>query len=364
MSKKTIGFVITSMQSGGAEKVMSILVNNFSEEFNVHLFVYNTRPSFYPIRSDVKIHYLFYNEINRNKFHLLWDHFSAFFTLKSLCNKNKIDCIVSFTTTINVLSIILGKISSIPVIISERYEPLHYHINGKIALLRRIFYRYATEIVFQTARVESSFSKLKVKLPKKKSVIYNPIDNKFKSEGETRQNIILSVGRLTHEKGHDLLLNSFSLIKKKGWILNIIGDGANKEKLIELTKELEISDSVFFLGKQKNIESYLSQSSIFVMPSRTEGFPNALCEAMISGCAVVSFDCPNGPGEIIQNNFNGLLAEQENIYQMATYIDSLIENESLRLELGSNATKLSELLDESIICKQWKQLVLQNILKK
>jgi GalNAc-alpha-(1->4)-GalNAc-alpha-(1->3)-diNAcBac-PP-undecaprenol alpha-1,4-N-acetyl-D-galactosaminyltransferase len=356
-NKISIGFAISSMRNGGAERVMSILVNYFSEKYDVHLFIYSEVQSFYPLDNNVKIHYLF-NENITSKYDLIKKHFKAFFLFQKICKTYEIKCLISFTTFVNAISIILGKKIKIPILISERFEPLYCNPGKLNSFFRKLTYRFASDIILQTAQVEKSFTKLGVKLPLRKSVIFNPIDNNFKRNTQIiKEKVILSIGRLSDEKGHHLLLQSFAVLKLKDWKLEIIGDGVNKEKLINLASKLGISESVIFLGKKKDVIHYLNRCSIFVLPSLTEGFPNVLCEAMATGCAVVSFDCPNGPSELIQNYNNGILVENGSIEELSNAIIYLVNNEDIRVEFGLKASEIHNILDKSLICREWEEII-------
>ncbi len=360
-NKIRIGFAISSMRSGGAERVMSILVNFFSEKYEVHLFIYSETSSFYQLNKNVIIHHLF-NENITGKLDLIKKHFRAFFLFKKICKTNEIKCLISFTTFVNCISIIIGKVLKIPVLISERNEPFYYNPGKFNSFFRKNTYKHASEIILQTAQVEKSFTKLGVKIPIGKSIIFNPIDINFKREIEIKkEKIILSIGRLSDEKGHHLLLQSIANLKLKDWKLEIIGDGVNKEKLIALASKLGISNSVFLLGKQNDVIHYLNRCSIFVLPSLTEGFPNVLCEAMATGCAVVSFDCPNGPSELINNNNNGLLVENGNIEELSKAILYLVNNEDKRLEFGLKASNIHKILNKSLICQEWEEIIKKRI---
>ncbi len=360
-NKISIGFAISSMRNGGAERVMSILVNYFSEKYDVHLFIYSEVQSFYSLDNNVKIHYLF-NENITSQYDLIKKHFKAFFLFQKICKTYDIKCLISFTTFVNCVSIIVGKGLKIPVLISERYEPLYYNPGRLNRFFRKYLYKHASEIILQTAHVEKSFTKLGVKLPLGKSIIFNPIDINFKRNNEIiKEKVILSIGRLSDEKGHHLLLQSFADLKLKDWKLEIIGDGVNKEKLINLATKLGISESVIFLGKKKEVIHYLNRCSIFVLPSLTEGFPNVLCEAMATGCAVVSFDCPNGPNELINHNNNGLLVEKGNIEKLSKAIINLVNNEDKRVEFGLKASEIHMILNKSLICQEWEKIIKNRI---
>jgi glycosyltransferase involved in cell wall biosynthesis len=353
-----IGFFITTMNSGGAERVMSLIANyHASKGHDVFLFIYYKVPSFYKLNSSIKTFYLTPDRPKLGKFGIVYQYFINYFKVKRILKTEKIDCLVSFTTVINCFSTVLAKDLGIPLVISERNEPLIYKPSAGLNFLRKLIYRYADAIVLQTERSRMSFDKLKIKLPSIKAVIFNPVDPSFKNYNLERDNTIVSVGRLTKEKGHDLLLRAFALVKSKNWKLLMIGDGLEKDNLIRLSESLNISEQISWLGKKKNICDFLNKSSIFILPSRTEGFPNALCEAMACGCAVISFDCQNGPSEIIRNGENGILVPDGDINSMSVSLDALIQNEAMRFELSAKATTMKTELAVDRICEKWESLI-------
>ncbi len=121
----------------------------------------------------------------------------------------------------------------------------------------------------------------------------------------------ISIARLTHQKNIHLLLMSFKKARELGssWPLIIIGDGEDKQSLIQLCHKLEITQHVFFLGYKSNPLPYLAKAGAFVMSSREEGFPVSLLESMALRCPIISLACPTGPSDILQNGRLGKLVE-------------------------------------------------------
>lgn len=156
-------------------------------------------------------------------------------------------------------------------------------------------------------------------LKEKLVIIPNPIDINllFKKSDDSVSfppslesgKFFISVARLTHQKNIHLLLNSYHKARKLGctWPLVIIGDGEDKESLMQLSNDLLLSDHVLFLGYQKNPLPFLSKAGAFVMSSREEGFPVSLLEAMALGCPIISLACPTGPKDILKNGELGKL---------------------------------------------------------
>lgn len=168
-----------------------------------------------------------------------------------------------------------------------------------------------------------------------------------------RKSIILAVGRLgDYLKGFDLLIESFSLLQNKDWELHIAGGDEDGASLKELATSLGIIERIKFLGKVQDIDKYYAQTGIYVIPSRSEGFPNALVEAMANGCACVAFDFTAGPRDIIKDKVSGVIVENGNVSKLAKTIDYLIENPEKRTQLGQSAKGIRDKLNQKIIINE------------
>ncbi len=144
----------------------------------------------------------------------------------------------------------------------------------------------------------------------------------------------ISIARLTHQKNIHLLLQSYKKANELGcsWPLLIIGDGEDKENLIQLSNNLEIADHVFFVGYQSNPHPYLANAGTFVMSSREEGFPVSLLEAMTLGCPIISLACPTGPTDILKNGQIGKLIPftEDNPDELGLAMFEMSKDSSLR----------------------------------
>jgi len=187
-------------------------------------------------------------------------------------------------------------------------------------------------------------------------VIYNPLKIENFDLNVKKQNIVLGVGRLDKQKGFDLLIKAFNKIGKDDWRLVIAGDGAERERLEKLIKELGATN-IELIGKTKEIFKYYNQASIFALSSNKEGFPNVLIEAMAFGCAVVSFDCPYGPAEIIEDRVNGILVKNQDENGLKEAIGLLIKDEELRKSLSKEAIKVREKYSIEKIAKEWEKAI-------
>lgn len=169
--------------------------------------------------------------------------------------------------------------------------------------------------------------------------------------------IAIAIGRLDYQKGFDLLIEAWKLIKNEEWKLEIYGDGPEKEKLLLKIKKLKLENKIFLKGTTKNIEKKLLESSIYILSSRHEGLPLVLLEAMECGLPLVSFECPCGPKDIIIHEKSGFLVENGNIDELANKVEELMNSFKLRKVLGERAKLESEKYSLEIIMKKWQNLI-------
>jgi glycosyltransferase involved in cell wall biosynthesis len=142
--------------------------------------------------------------------------------------------------------------------------------------------------------------------------------------------LLLACGRLTRQKGFDLLLNACAALPQDSWSqLWILGDGPERDRLIRQAVRLGLKDRVSLLGFRHNPYKYMAAADVFILSSRWEGFANVLVEAMACGCPIVSFDCPHGPAEILVEGEFGVLIAPESPQALAAAIVDLLGNSSL-----------------------------------
>lgn len=188
-------------------------------------------------------------------------------------------------------------------------------------------------------------------------VIYNPLPffPEQVSDGSRKQ--VIAVGRYVPQKGFDRLISAWQLVARKhpDWVLRIYGDGM-REQLQQQIDSLGITTSCILEHTVANIIDKYCESSIFTLSSRFEGFGMVIIEAMACGVPPVSFTCPCGPRDIINDGKDGLLAEDGNIEELAEKISYLIEHEDIRKEMGKQARLNVQRFQIENIAGQWKQL--------
>jgi len=349
-NRKKILFIISSLSSGGAERVISILANKFVENREVVIVTMAKSDSFYPLDKNIKHIKLGLLKDSSNIFQSFNNSIKRIKALAKIFQDEKPDIIISFMTHTNILSIVAAKLVGKKIIISERIAYDHYESKA-LNIIRRFIYPLSDAFVTQTYADMKNYDFLK-----KAYVIYNPIEIQNCNTNTKKQNIILGVGRLDKQKGFDVLIKAFNEMKVNDWRLVIAGEGDERNNLKKMIKNLQATN-IELVGKKKDIFKWYEKSSIFVLSSKKEGFPNVLIEAMSMGCAVVSFDCPYGPAEIIEDGINGILVENQNKEKLKEAIKKLIDDKNLRNKLSKEAVKVQEKYALDKITKEWEKVI-------
>lgn len=185
----------------------------------------------------------------------------------------------------------------------------------------------------------------------------NFIQNKKTIEGIERKKQIISVGRLSPEKGFDRLLLIWKkfIVNNEDYILKIVGDGHEKEKLIRLAQTLNISNSVVFTGYLNNNETVkeIQKSKIYVMTSVNEAFGIVLLEAVTQGIPIVAYDVRVGPRSIIKDGYNGFLVKENDVETFIERLNCLLEEDDIYYNMSKNAITSSKLYSEEHLKARW-----------
>lgn len=189
-------------------------------------------------------------------------------------------------------------------------------------------------------------------------LIPDPIPFKVDQVSTLSSKRIVSIGRYAYEKGNDLLLKAWAKVEKQcqDWTLEIYGQG-NQTPYRELMQEQGIDETRCHLhGSITDVTNIYQGSSIFTLPSRFEGFGLVIIEAMAYGVPVVTFDCENGPRNIIINNQDGILVKPFDIDEYAEKLLRLIKDDQLRFQMGKRAHESSQRYLIEDIAQKWKDL--------
>lgn len=363
---KNIAFVIHSLGSGGAERVVTTLANNLSYDYEVTIVTFVKSEPFYPLNDNVRVCYCLKNiKPSQNVFQSVSLNFKLYRHICQFAKEHSFDLLIGFMTQANVLTVLSSYKVGIPNIISERNNPKLDRTPRFWKILKRIAYPMTDALVVQTKPI-ADYYKPYIQNDKIK-VIQNPIARSYtdqvrSSQNTASENVILHVGRLCNQKGQELAIKAFAELKLNDWELLLLGEGPKRKEYEDLITKLGLGDSVKLLGRIKNVSDYYVKSSIFVFPSRYEGFPNALTEAMYMGLPCVSADCPTGPSELIQDGKNGFLIPVDDILELRKKMAQLVSDSQLRQELGKNAHVSVKHLEENHISNLWKALISESLI--
>jgi len=353
VEKKLLFFV--DDYGGGAGNVIQILSSEISKrsDFTPVVVVLNPHSSKHKLSKDVKvIEYSLQNNWSSNKLVFFCRNIKA---IRSIVYNVNPDAIISFINNINTivcLSLLFNN--SIPIIVSERSNPLAIKPFGLYRFLRPIAYRRANIISVQCDIFRSFMPNLKDKMVVTPNPVLKPMQVKsvYNFDGLIK---LVSCARLDTVKRFDLLIEIFAELHKtySNTQLTIWGEGPERQKLENLIAELGLSNCVLLPGSTQDIYAELCESDIYLMTSAQEGFPNALCEAMACGLPVIAFECHKGLRDIIDNYKNGILVDAGDSDSYLEALQSIIVNFDLRANIGKNAKYISEKFSIDIVSNLW-----------
>jgi glycosyltransferase involved in cell wall biosynthesis len=198
-------------------------------------------------------------------------------------------------------------------------------------------------------------------------VIHNPIDvaevQRLGCEPlpcEQARPFIVAVGRLEHQKGHDLLLKAFAISgAARDTDLVIVGRGTRETELKRQAAELGVADQVRFVGFTANPWAWISRARLFVLPSRWEGFPTAVVETLACGVPALVTSCEFGPAEIVQHGRSGWVVPPEDPAAFAAAISHLLSRPELAAELAAAGPARAGLYDADSMVGGYNTLFLE-----
>lgn len=177
---------------------------------------------------------------------------------------------------------------------------------------------------------------------------------------DSRKQIVLAVGRLEPQKGFDRLLPVWKEVANRveGWKLRIVGNGWMRQELEAQAETLGIADRVEFLPATPRVAEYYKEAPVYVMSSRYEGLPMVLIEAKQCGMACVSYDCPNGPDEIIRDGQDGYVVSDGDSSALADRLVRLLNDVALQVRFSQAAIEdTCSRFSQDTIMEQWNKLL-------
>jgi len=351
MNKKIL-IINNGLAGGGIEKASTSFANYLAEQqFEVFvLAVYKSEP-FFQLDSGITF---IEPTFTRNSFNKHLYIFKLLAYIRKNVDKINPDTVLSYGEWINPYVLLAINLDKYPVYVSDRMNPLA-KLPFLSAALKKNLYKKASGIIAQTNFAKQIlFEKTKSKNIK---VIPNPL-TPIEGTYIEKKNIIISVGRLSSEKGHKYLIESFSKINNVDWKLSIVGDGNERASLEKLSHKLEVEDRIIFHGHLKDFSKLMYESKIFVLPSLKEGFPNALIEAMSVPLPCITTNFFEGENEIIDHGINGLVISPGSIEELTEALNLLINDSDLREKIAINAFKVRENYKFEKIAKKYMNFII------
>jgi glycosyltransferase involved in cell wall biosynthesis len=366
--KPKLLFLIPSLEAGGAQKVLSILLNYVSKEiFDITLCVLTETGVFYDAVPDsVK-------KVNLRISRVRYSGPKIYRFIKATAPD------VVFVFDVNNLSLIVGLLSFIlprrikyitreVVVLSEFIKTYSFLKTTRRRLYSLIFRRFHVIVAqsnYMRYDLVNEFS-----VPKSKTVVINnPVEaEKIIKSAKSNEPLfskikinLVAVGRIVYVKGYDLLIESLSLVKNPSIHLTIIGEKTPEnpgycDYVLDKIKKHDLLDKVTLLGFQINPHKYIKQSDFMIISSRAEGFPNVALESNVLGVPVLAFNCPGGVSEIIEEGFNGWLVENGDIQALAQAIDRVA---GLRMDSSKISLFASKKYDVARIIPSYEKVILE-----
>lgn len=365
-------FVTASLNSGGSERVMSLLANSFVQRgHDVEIVCVNKPIVFYPIDTSVKV-WLVTNEIGNNSLHkkAAW--------LRKYVEVVKPDMVIAFMTSVYCMTLTSLAGIRVPVITSERIDPRHSDFFRK--LIRMLILPLTSHHVVQTEHIRNYYPSF---IRKKTSIIYNPVnEDVFKSPDglqfrgpnaansvqssntpvevreEVKLNRIISVGRLTEQKNQEMMIRAFAKVANDfpNWQLVIYGEGPLRAELEFLVSSFKLEGRVLLPGRTEHVIEELRKSKIFCLSSDFEGMSNAMIEAICTGLPIVTTNV-SGVSELVEDGKSGYVVPCGDVEQLALALQKVMSNSDIQETMSEYNLEKASMFKLDIIVDQWEQLI-------
>lgn len=337
----------------GTERITISLANKLSQKGYVVTIISCNRELSQPgfeVNSSITLGFLNSNTKRESRWKNLFGHFRNIFKLRTFLKGKKYDIIIGQGFPMSMILFPFRK--QFRVVICE-----HTYYNYYASLVRFVrnkIYPHFFRIVVLTEADKREFDKAMA------NVLVIPNLNEFESSTQANldSRVLVNVGRLEFEKGVDLLIEAALPILKRhnDWKLCMYGDGSMKQKIKQMISFHGMEDRIILCGQTTDVRSAYLSGSIYVMPSRSEGFGMAIVEAASCGLPIISFNCPNGPKEILSPDL-GVLVPELDVKMLGDAMNDMIENRDLRIKYSQKSRAIASKYRPEVVLKDWEKLL-------
>lgn len=354
-------FFISGLPAAGAERVLSFLANEWSAKgWQVVILTMEDgrTPPFYPLDGAIQVWPLDLARDSSSLVSGLFRNLHRLWTIRRAIREVRPAVLVSFIDKANILAVFASRGLGIPIVISERTDPSLRSLGRFWNALRDLAYARADAVVFQSRAVLEWFP---AGVRGKGVVIPNPVNAPPPSPAATADKDasqrLVAMGRLFPIKGFDLLLEAFATasLQAPGWTLDIWGEGPERKALEDQAKGLGLAERVHFPGLTEAPFEVMRAADLFVLPSRAEGFPNVLVEAMACGLPVISTDFGGAAREIVRDGVDGVLVPREDAGALATTLIRLMSDPEARARLSARAGEVVHRFSSERVVALWER---------
>ena len=356
LADNKIIFVTISMRGGGTERVISLLADNWvSQGKRVDIMMIGDTAIEYELDERVNVY-----SVSEATGGSIMGRVNRITQMRKIFKTNKNAVIIAMGTVAAMFASVALTGLNRRFILSERNDPNrlnHRPIKSYEKAIRDIFYKKADRIVFQTHMAEECF---KDSLRKKGTIILNPlnIEHNETTEG-SREQTIITAGRLTQQKNHKLLIDAFEEFSQshEDYKLLIFGKGELENEIQQYIEQKGLTGKALMKGFSDNIHHEFRTGGIYVSSSDWEGISNSLAEAMACGIPVVATNCPmGGCAMLIQNEENGILIEPGDRAALVKALEKLSTDSEYYAGISEAGKRITQKLDIQKIAEEWEAL--------
>lgn len=347
---------------GGMERSATNLANGWAEaghDVSVLTLDSPDKMPLYPLHETIHFEQLHLNKPAANKLMAVKGMAVSAKALRAAIRRVGTEVAVAFGDQTCILTLAGCVGTGNPVIVAERTHPAHYSIGRGWGPLRKVLYPNAASLVAQTQDIARWYSAnlRSVRIDVIPNVVEPGLPKVKKGAGDRKT--VIGIGMLAPVKQFDVLIKAFSRVAHDhpGWDLVLYGEGPDRTALEQQADALGYGERISFPGRVDDLPDRIARADVFVLTSRTEGFPNALCEAMAGGLPAVSFDCPSGPSEIIRDGVDGYLVPPGDVDELESRMGELMEDDALRRDFSSRAVEVAERFSAETVFAKWDALL-------